>query len=101
MTHLRSLQEPEERINERVKALVTQVKVLLKNCDTQLQEIQLITALQHLGVAYHFEKEIDEALSRIHKDHVDSDDLHFVSLRFRLLRQHGYYVPCGKFLALI
>lgn len=88
-----------------MQELVRKVKTLLKECDAQLQEMQLIDALQRLGVAYHFEKEIDMALSKIYEDHIHDDDcyyedLHFVSLRFRLLRQHGYNVPSRKFLSI-
>ncbi|KAJ8621923.1 hypothetical protein MRB53_030452 [Persea americana] len=59
-----------------------------------LHELNLIDAIQRLGVAYHFEKEIADALIRIHNTYSDkeddSDDLHTISLRFRLLRQEGY-----------
>ncbi|ONI12954.1 hypothetical protein PRUPE_4G193900, partial [Prunus persica] len=61
-------------------------------------QLKLIEAIQRLGVAYHFEREIEEALERIHgttcHDHYDGD-LHSVALGFRLLRQHGYNVSCG------
>ena len=65
------------------------------------QQLGLIDALQHLGVAYHFEREIQEALEQIYatyNDHndVEDDDLYNVSLRFRLLRQLGFKVSCGK-----
>ena len=63
------------------------------------QQLDLIDALQHLGVAYHFEREIQEALERIYttfNDKNDVDDLYKVSLSFRLLRQEGFKVSCGK-----
>lgn len=92
------LQMSEESIKQRVMELVKEVKLFLKTCDTQLQELELIDALERLGVAYHFEKEIDEALCRIHSEYsTDDDDLNSVALRFRLLRQHGYHASSGKF----
>ncbi|KAI5333576.1 hypothetical protein L3X38_023708 [Prunus dulcis] len=64
--------------------------------------MKLIDAIQRLGVAYHFEKEIEEALKHIYAaNHFHDDDgdgdLYDVSLRFRLLRQHGHYVSCRIF----
>ena len=64
------------------------------------QQLNFIDAIQRLGVAYHFEEEIEEALRHICDDHHYSDDkyddLYNVSLRFRLLRQQGYNISCGK-----
>ncbi|KAI5333400.1 hypothetical protein L3X38_023531 [Prunus dulcis] len=63
-------------------------------------QLKLIDAIQRLGVAYHFEREIEEALERIHgttyHDNYDGD-LHSVALGFRLLRQHGYNVSSDIF----
>ena len=66
-------------------------------------QLKLIDAIQRLGVAYHFETDIEQALERvkatydqgIHGDD-DDDDLYNVALRFRLLRRHGYNVSCGR-----
>ena len=64
-------------------------------------QLKLIDAIQRLGVAYHFEKEIDEALEKYYH-HGDHDgDLDSVALRFRLLRQHGYDVSCGRLLSTV
>ncbi|ONI13049.1 hypothetical protein PRUPE_4G200000 [Prunus persica] len=65
-------------------------------------QMKLIDAIQRLGVAYHFEKEIEEALEHIYAanrfhDDDDDGDLYDVSLGFRLLRQHGHYVSCRIF----
>ncbi|KAH7652866.1 Germacradienol synthase protein [Dioscorea alata] len=91
-------------MKQRVQALIKNVKILLKDAKGSMrEEIQLIDALQRLGVAYHFEQEINEALCFInttsssgHHSYTD-DDLHFVALRFRLLRQHHYYVSPDVF----
>ncbi|KAK4576696.1 hypothetical protein RGQ29_027301 [Quercus rubra] len=64
------------------------------------QQLGLIDALQRLGVAYHFEREIQEALEHIYttfNDKIDVDDLYKVSLSFRLLRQEGFKVSCDTF----
>ncbi|KAH7652865.1 (-)-germacrene D synthase protein [Dioscorea alata] len=89
-------QKSEEWMKKRVQELVKDVKNLLKEARGSMrEEMQLIDALQRLGVAYHFEQEISEALSFInntstfHHSYGD-DDLHLVALRFRLLRQHLY-----------
>ncbi|MBA0786425.1 hypothetical protein Gotri_026738, partial [Gossypium trilobum] len=56
-----------------------------------------------LGVAYHFEKEIEDALEVIY-DHYcnhfqidDDEDLYTTAVRFRLLREHGFNVQCETF----
>ncbi|KAL7131043.1 hypothetical protein ABFS83_13G173200 [Erythranthe nasuta] len=68
------------------------------------KKLQLIDAIQRLGVAYHFEIEIENSLRYIYEtyeydgeDNINNNDLHFVALRFRLLRQQGYFVPCDVF----
>ncbi|CAL2254850.1 unnamed protein product [Prunus armeniaca] len=65
-------------------------------------QMKLIDAIQRLDVAYHFEKEIEEALEHIYAaNHFHDDDgdgdLYNVSLGFRLLRQHGHNVSCRIF----
>ncbi|KAK7842868.1 (-)-germacrene d synthase [Quercus suber] len=64
------------------------------------QQLGLIDALQRLGVAYHFEREIQEALENMYttfNDKNDVNDLYKVSLSFRLLRQEGFKVSCDVF----
>nr|GMD77173.1 (-)-germacrene D synthase-like [Ipomoea batatas] len=67
------------------------------------QKLELINKIQRLGVNYHFEKEIEATLQLIFNTYhefnaeKDENDLYTVSLRFRLLRQHGYHVPCSVF----
>ena len=63
--------------------------------------LKLVDSIQLLGLAYHFEREIEEAMKDmyelIYSYLVDDDeDLTNVSLRFRLLRQEGYPVSSGK-----
>ncbi|KAH7655606.1 Germacradienol synthase protein [Dioscorea alata] len=91
-------------MKQRVQVLINDVKILLKDAKGSMREkMQLIDALQRLGVAYHFEQEINEVLCFINTSSssghhsYSADDLHFVALRFRLLRQHHYYVPPDAF----
>ena len=66
------------------------------------QKLKLIDLLQRLGVSYHYENEIEKTLQQLHRtlydrdDQENADDLYNVALQFRLLRQQGYYISCGK-----
>ncbi|MBA0742594.1 hypothetical protein Gogos_015636, partial [Gossypium gossypioides] len=59
--------------------------------------------VKRLGVAYHFEKEIEDALEVIYDhycNHIqidDGEDLYTTAVRFRLLREHGFNVQCETF----
>lgn len=68
------------------------------------KKVDLIAAIQRLGVSYHFESEVDEILekayntdhhNRVLTDDENIDDLYYISLQFRLLRQHGYKISAG------
>ncbi|MBA0880662.1 hypothetical protein Goshw_029214 [Gossypium schwendimanii] len=73
--------------------------MLVTDTDKSSQKLHIIDAVQRLGVAYHFEKEIEDALQIIyhcHCNHIhDGDDLYTTAVRFRLLREHGFNVDCG------
>ena len=64
------------------------------------QQLKFIDAVQGLEVAYHFQKEIEEALQNTYDNYLDiddiNDDLYSVALRFRLPRQQWYNISCGK-----
>lgn len=75
-------------------------KLLAQTPDDSTLKMELINAIQRLGVAYHFSKEIDDSLLKIHQNYdtqssKDKDNVGFLALRFRLLRQQGYRVSCG------
>ncbi|XP_022734668.1 (+)-delta-cadinene synthase isozyme XC14-like [Durio zibethinus] len=79
-------------------------RMLATTMDKPSQKLHLIDVVQRLGVAYHFEKEIEDALQKIY--HVDcnniegdndDDDIYTMSIRFRLLREHGFKVHCESF----
>lgn len=67
-------------------------------------KLDLIDDIQRLGVSYHFESEIDEILQKMHEANQDCDlgddenvqELYYISLQFRLLRQSGYKISAGK-----
>ncbi|KAM1959644.1 hypothetical protein FF1_005093 [Malus domestica] len=77
---------------------------LIKVGGEAVESLDMIDAVQRLGLDYHFEEEIDQILQ---KQHIISSttahgahhptDLHEVALRFRLLRQHGYFVSDDVF----
>ncbi|CAN6325148.1 unnamed protein product [Urochloa humidicola] len=66
--------------------------------------VTLVDTLERLGVDNYFRAEIDAALRRVSSESLDSGsgskddgDLRVVALRFRLLRQHGFWVPPDVF----
>ncbi|KAK6141551.1 hypothetical protein DH2020_024707 [Rehmannia glutinosa] len=72
--------------------------MLMVEGNTMSDKLVLIDTLERLGVAYHFDQEIEEQLEEILKfDSEQNYDLFIVALRFRLLRQHRHYVSCSVF----
>ncbi|XP_042060130.1 beta-caryophyllene synthase-like [Salvia splendens] len=76
-------------------------ELVLQNDEDDLTlKLELIDSIQRLGVGYHFEKEIHKTLRWIHDIYIANDndnDLRFVALRFRLLREQGFHIPCDVF----
>ncbi|KAG2708370.1 hypothetical protein I3760_05G189300 [Carya illinoinensis] len=87
--------EEVQRLKEKVH------NMLMAPVDNISQKLELIDAIQRLGVSYHFESEIDDILQQIHNNDDNTgdshDDLYTISLRFRLLRQQGYDAPSDVF----
>lgn len=71
--------------------------MITDGADKPVQKLRLIDEIQRLGVAYNFEKEIEDAIQKLCQEDIDSDspDLYTVSLHFRLLRQQGIKISCG------
>nr|BBE38103.1 beta-cubebene synthase [Aralia elata] len=91
------LAKTDANTKEHIQQLKEEVKKMLAEA-TPNQLLNLIDDIQRLGVAYHFETEIDAALQRTNVIFQENDDdLHTVSLCFRLLRQHGYNVSSDVF----
>lgn len=66
-----------------------------------LEGLNMIDAIQRLGIDHCFREEIEAILQRqytmpTYYFHTKTR-LHEIALRFRLLRQHGYFVPAGDF----
>ncbi|GJY01544.1 (E)-beta-farnesene synthase-like protein [Tanacetum coccineum] len=101
--------EPEDLVTKKqlVEELKEEVKkdlMTIKGSNEPMQHIkliELIDAVQRLGIAYHFEEEIEEALQHIHVTYgeqwVDKENLQRISLWFRLLHQQGFNISSGVF----
>ncbi|CAO2836013.1 unnamed protein product [Amaranthus hypochondriacus] len=87
--------EEANKLREEVK------KELLETKGNPLKQLNFIDAIERLGVAYHFEHEIEDALHQIYDTFQNqlcaNYDLHHVSTLFRILRQHGFHVSCDVF----
>lgn len=99
--------QPEDLVVEKqvVENLKEEVRkdIMMKDSSNEsaqhMKLIQLIDVVQRLGIAYHFEQEIEEALHHIYVTYgekgVDHNNLQNISLWFRLLRQQGFNVSSG------
>lgn len=95
----------EDDMIEEVQQLKEEVrKMLVAVVENPIDKLKLVDSIQKLGVFYHFEKEIDQVLEEIYvafksslNNQSSDEDLNTVALLFRLLRQQGYKIPCGKF----
>ncbi|KAF7012872.1 hypothetical protein CFC21_027021 [Triticum aestivum] len=81
----------------RIGKLKEDVQMLFKNCSNSLERMNLVDAVQRLGIEHLFEIQIETALSDIHENEPSSSNLHEVALRFRLLREHGLWVSPDVF----
>lgn len=81
-----------------LKPKVRDMLISSKNSDNE--KIRLIHLLINLGIAYHFEIEVDEILNQAFGNLEDiiakEDDLETISIMFEVFRLRGYYMPCGK-----
>lgn len=65
--------------------------------------LNLIDAIQRLGIDYHFQEEIEAVLQRQYvlfnevQFNQETFDLHKAALLFRLFRQQGYLVSAGSY----
>ncbi|KAK9155491.1 hypothetical protein Sjap_002971 [Stephania japonica] len=85
---------------QEVEMMKEEVKKMLKEAKSEpLKQMNLVDSLQRLGLTYHFEQEIEEAMQELHNHDINAfiktDDLYNTALYFRLLRQHGYNAPYG------
>ncbi|XP_062079640.1 (-)-germacrene D synthase-like [Humulus lupulus] len=94
--------EVDDNTKQEVQKLKEEVRRMLTAAATNpSQRLHLIDTIQRLGFAYHFESEISDILGKMkemnpHND-LDNDNLHTVSLWFRLLRQEGHNISSDIF----
>ncbi|GLU23180.1 hypothetical protein SLE2022_392050 [Rubroshorea leprosula] len=66
---------------------------------SSLENLTIIDAVHRLGIAHHFQDEIEQLLQKLYllcrNEGFRGMNLHEVALCFRLLRQQGYFVPAG------
>ena len=85
----------------RIENLKDATKQLLRENKDVIHQLKLIDTLRQLGVAYHFEREIKDAIGTIYglmniNISILEDDLFATSLLFRLLREHDLNISQGK-----
>jgi len=82
-------------MRERAHQLKGEVRRRMFDAGGEADMVTLVDTLQRLGIDNHFRQEVDAALKRINSCERLDDGLQIVALRFRLLRQHGVWVPAG------
>lgn len=97
-------QEVEDEVKEEREQLKEEVrKMLIVVVENPFDKLKLVDWIQKLGVFYHFEKEINQVLEHMYVTYKNflndfgDEDLNTVALLFRMLRQQGYKISCGKF----
>nr|QEY10185.1 terpene synthase 1 [Scutellaria barbata] len=93
-----SHQQLPEKYEEDIEALKKEAKSMLLEAAKPSKVVVLVDIIERLGLAYHFETEIQDKLSQVYHCEEDEDyDLFTTALRFRLLRQHQFHVSCDDF----
>ncbi|KAL0435398.1 UNVERIFIED_CONTAM: 5-epi-aristolochene synthase 2 [Sesamum radiatum] len=95
------MNQVQEKYAAATDALMEEARsMLMAKGKTTADRLRLIDTFERLGVAYHFEQEIEDQLQDIFKSHSkreDDYDLFITALQFRLLRQHRYFVSSSVF----
>ncbi|KAL8508351.1 hypothetical protein ACS0TY_018813 [Phlomoides rotata] len=94
--------DTEAREKQVVEELKEDVKRELKEAlNDYTRQLKMVDAIQRLGIEYHFEEEIEEALQNVLEQFDDycknNHDMYTTALSFRLLRKHGFRVSCQIF----
>ncbi|KAL2327941.1 hypothetical protein Fmac_021368 [Flemingia macrophylla] len=99
ISYLSPSHELDHNIGTQIETLKKEVsKMIVSETHNPLAKVNLIDSISRLGVKYHFEHEIDEALQQIHKNYVVNGEiiieanLGSLAVLFRILRQHGFHV---------
>ena len=82
-------------MRQRAKRLKMNVRTLFWTSNDVVVRMNLVDAVQRLGIGHLFKDEIRRTLNDIHQSEFTSSSLHEVALRFRLLREHGLWVSPG------
>ncbi|KAM7498239.1 hypothetical protein LguiA_022653 [Lonicera macranthoides] len=82
--------------NTRTTELIEGIRQNLLEVKEPVETMRLIDTLQRLGIAYHFEKDINSLLENLSGGD-SSEDLFTTSLRFRLLRHNGHHISPDVF----
>lgn len=83
----------------RADKLKDDIRTLFNTCNSTTVRMFLLDTLQHLGIAHHFEDQINTTLRELRESEFSSSSLHGVALRFRLLREHGHWISPGIYLS--
>nr|AZB50510.1 terpene synthase 2 [Prunella vulgaris] len=89
----------QQKYSEEIEELKKNVRSTLMAA-TSTRLLMFIDNLERLGLAYHFETEIEDKLKQVYdslEKEGEDNDLFTTALRFRLLRQHRYQVSCDVF----
>lgn len=86
-----------------MRKLIEEVKCLLSDTADTHEMLELIDRLEKLGLAYHFEPEIKNALHNLaSSENFNAEkNLHTTALWFLILRKHGYHVSQDMFMGLV
>ncbi|CAH9100339.1 unnamed protein product [Cuscuta europaea] len=88
-----------EKEIENLKEQTRKMLLLASTTCNTAEILKFIDVLERLGIAYHFEKEIEDQLHLIYTvtQEEANDDLEMAALKFRLLRQHGFKISSDVF----
>ncbi|GAB4854270.1 hypothetical protein Ancab_022857 [Ancistrocladus abbreviatus] len=96
-----SMQQQHDKLKGEIKRmLLTKVPSSIHLLD----KLRMIDSVQRLGIAYHFESEIQHVLCQLHQhlNYIDDGiftDLYSTALLFRLMREFGFNVSSEKSLS--
>nr|URM60433.1 (+)-borneol diphosphate synthase [Cinnamomum camphora] len=95
----------DEAYVKRAEKLKEEINCLLQEAVNSLAQLEMIDAIERLGLGHIFDKKIKEVLNTMWVSHnnnenkggTENKDLYATSLLFRLLRKHGYSVSQDVF----
>ncbi|KAE8691168.1 3R-linalool synthase, putative isoform 2 [Hibiscus syriacus] len=81
---------------DRLEELKQAARNLLASQKDADRQLELINTMQRLGVAYLFENEIHDSLTKLIHHNIPTD-LYTVAMHFRILRQNGLFISTDVF----